>query len=159
MLYLRTALGNREVAERRHTLNRWQRAALIVVGQGKSLVELEHALRQLPEPLESILEMLIAQGLVTTDQPEKAPNAPLERSPHDQLKETRRYLSYLIGLVENTDAGAALGLTIALKKAATMTAMEQMLPVFFDKLSGIFGAVEAQRLLDKLGQTTEAVLQ
>ena len=65
----------------------------------------------------------------------------------------------MIGLVENADAGAALGLTIALKKAATMAAMEQMLPVFFDKLSASFGAAEAQRLLAKLEPATEAALQ
>ena len=103
--------------------------------------------------------MLIKHGLVATDQPEKASSAPLETPAQDRLKETRRYLSNLIGLVENADAGAALGLTIALKKAATMTAMEQMLPLFFDKLSEMFGAAEAQRLLAKLEPTAEAVLQ
>lgn len=150
-IYLRTSLGDREIAERRHQLARWQRATLIVIGQGKSLAELEHAMRQMPEGLEQILGILIALGLVMTQSPDHPRTQELPAQ--DPSKETRRYLGYLIGIVENANAAAALGLTIALKKAATLEAMQSLYPAFFDQLSGICGEPEARRLLDKLTPT------
>ena len=148
-IYLRTDLGDREIAERRHQLARWQRATLIVIGQGKSLAELEHAMRQMPELLEQILGILITLGLVIA-QPPGQQTKTQELPVQDPPRETRRYLGYLIGIVENANAAAALGLTIALKKAGTMEAMQNLYPTFLDKLSSICGEAEAQRLLARL---------
>ena len=148
-IYLRTDLGNREIAERRHQLARWQRATLIVIGQGKSLAELEHAMRQMPEVLEQIVGILIALGLVIA-QPPGHPTKTQEVSAQDPSKETRRYLGYLIGIIENANAAAALGLTIALKKADTLEAMQNLYSAFLDKLISVCGEAEAQRLLARL---------
>lgn len=56
---LRTPLGTIEISDRRHTLSRWQRATLVVIGTGKKLGDLQHELRQMPENLETILQALI----------------------------------------------------------------------------------------------------
>lgn len=148
-LFLRTPLGNMEISGRRHDLSRWQRATLIVIGTGKNLGDLQHELRQMPEKLESILHALVEKGLVTPSSGHPTAPAAASATP-DPLKAARRYLTYLIGIIENADANTALMLTLKLKKAATLNDIEAMHPVFLENLRGICGADEAQRLLEKL---------
>lgn len=148
-LILRTPLGDMEISARQHALDRWQRTALIVIGKGKQLSELHHELRKMPEKLEVILHALIEKGLVSpaSDQIRLPPAAITTPSP---LKEARRYLAYLIGIIENADAATALSLTIALKKTITLDDIAALHPAFHESLRRICGAVEAERLLEKL---------
>lgn len=149
---LRTPLGTIEISDRRYTLSRWQRATLVVIGTGKKLGDLQHELRQMPENLETILQALIEKGLVTASGSDiTAIAAPVGANiTHETLKEARRYLTYLIGIIENADASAALTLTIRLKKAATLDDIKSLHPAFLENLGDICGADEAQRLLEKL---------
>ena len=147
-LILRTPLGDREIFERRHDLDRWQRTALIVIGKGKQLSELHHELRKMPEKLEIILHALIEKGLVKPAA-DHLPLAPAAATTAPPLKEARRYLAYLIGIIENADAATALSLTIALKKASTLDDIAALHPAFHESLRKIFGADEAERLLEK----------
>lgn len=148
-LILRTPLGDREIFERRHDLDRWQRTALIVIGKGKQLSELHHELRKIPEKLEIILHALIEKGLVKPAA-DHLPLAPAAATTAPPLKEARRYLAYLIGIIENADAATALSLTIALKKTTTLDDIAALHPAFHESLRRICGAVEAERLLEKL---------
>lgn len=143
--YQRTPSGNREIDLREHALRRRERTALIVVGQGKTLNDLQRELRLMPAELESILFGLIQKGLVSNGI--ATPDAIDKTSP---LKEAQRYLGYLIGIIENADASKALGLTIALKRAANPQALAELRPRFHESLLPVVGADEAQRLLDKL---------
>ena len=150
-LILRTPLGDMEVSERRHDLDRWQRTALIVIGKGKQLSELHHELRKMPGKLETILHALIEKGLVkpVADQLQLPPaTSTVATTP--PLKEARRYLAYLIGIIENADAATALSLTIALKKTTTLDEIVALHPAFHESLRRICGAVEAERLLEKI---------
>lgn len=151
-LILRTSLGDMEISERRHDLDRWQRTALIVIGKGKQLSELHHELRKMPEKLEIILHVLIEKGLVkpAADQPPLPPVTIPAVTTAPPLKETRRYLAYLIGIIENADAATALSLTIALKKTTTLDEIVALHPAFHASLRKIYGADEAERLLEKL---------
>lgn len=148
-LILRTPLGDREILERRHDLDRWQRTALIVIGKGKQLSELHHELRKIPEKLEIILHTLIEKGLVKPAA-NHLPLAPAAVTTASPLKEARRYLAYLIGIIENADAATALSLTIALKKTTTLDDIAALHPAFHESLRRICGAVEAERLLEKI---------
>lgn len=148
-LILRTPLGDREIFERRHDLDRWQRTALIVIGKGKQLSELHHELRKIPEKLEIILHALIEKGLVKPAA-DHLPLAPAAATTAPPLKEARRYLAYLIGIIENADAATALSLTIALKKTTTLDDIAALHPAFHESLRRICGAVEAERLLEKI---------
>jgi len=150
--YQRTPNGHHEISEREQGLTRWQRATLIVIGNGKSPEDLQHAMRQLPERLEDILCVLIDKGLVTASPTATIPANAVQPATQDPTKEIRRHLHYLIGIVENANAAAALGLTIALKKASTLEAMHQLYPKFFDALGEICGGEEATRLLQKLAR-------
>lgn len=152
-LILRTPLGDMEISERRHDLDRWQRTALIVIGKGKQLSELHHELRKMPEKLEIILHALIEKGLVKpAADPLPLPLATFSAvtTAPPLLKEARRYLTYLIGIIENADAATALSLTIALKKTTTLDDIAALHPAFHDSLRKICGADEAERLLEKL---------
>ncbi len=109
----------------------------------------------MPEKLENILCELIERGLVTspTTPPIQSDKVAPENTPEalpDPLKEARRYLTYLISIIENADATAALGLTIKLKKSASMDDINALQPLFLDNLCRIRGEEEAQRLLAKL---------
>ena len=157
-LYLRTADGDQEISERIHNLTRWQRATLIVIGAGKPLGQLQHATRQMPEALDEILQELMELGLVARQPPTSTPavaaaNQPMTATSPDKLKDTRRYLTYLIGIVENAHPASALGMTIALKKATTESAIEALYPLFFERLCAVSSEDEARRLLGKLAYT------
>jgi|GEM_PF-4722440 len=146
--FLRTALGEKEISERKHGLDRWQRTALIVIGRGKRLRELHHELRQIPGTLETILQALLESGLIESASdslPEVPYNAQIT-----PLKAAKRYLAYLIGIIENTDAAAALSLTIALKKVSDWKEMIAMEPSLRESLGAACGVDEAERLLGKL---------
>lgn len=150
-LFLRTPLGDSEISERRHALDRWQRTALIVIGKGKQLSELHHELRKMPQGLETILHALIDKGLVKPASGLSLPQAAEATSNATYpLKEIRRYLAYLIGIIENADATAALSLTITLKKASSLDEIASLYPVFHERLQKICGEDEAQRLLEKI---------
>lgn len=150
-LFLRTPLGDSEISERRHALDRWQRTALIVIGKGKQLSELHHELRKMPEGLETILHALIEKGLVKPAS-DRSLLLTAEATPNvtHPLKEIRRYLAYLIGIIENADATAALSLTITLKKASSLDEIASLYPVFHESLQKICGKDETQRLLGKI---------
>jgi hypothetical protein len=150
-LILRTPLGDSEISERRHALDRWQRTALIVIGKGKQLSELHHELRKMPERLETILHALTEKGLIKPDLELSLPQ-PIEAitKTTPPLREVRRYLAYLIGMIENADATTALSLTITLKKATTPDDIAALYPVFHESLRKICDADEAQRLLGKI---------
>lgn len=151
-LILRTPLGDKEISERQHDLDRWQRTALIVIGKGKQLSELQHELRKMPGKLETILHTLIEKGLVkpVANQLPLPPATFSTVATAPPLKEARRYLAYLIGIIENADAATALSLTIALKRTTTLDEIVALHPAFHDSLRKICGAHEAERLLEKL---------
>jgi hypothetical protein len=149
-LILRTPLGDSEISARGHALDRWQRTALIVIGKGKQLSELHHELRKMPEKLEVILYALTEKGLIKPASEFSLPQpseAVTKTTP--PLREIRRYLAYLIGMIENADATTALSLTITLKKA-TPDDIAALYPVFHESLRKICGEDEAQRLLGKI---------
>jgi hypothetical protein len=157
-LFLRTPLGETEISDRRHGLDRWQRTVLIVIGKGKTLRELHHELRQIPETLETMLHALLEKGLVELASgalPERL-SSPVQTTP---LKEAKRYLTYLIGIIENADAAAALSLTIALKKVSAWEDMTIMQSILRDRLHAVCGADEAERLLEKLAIPVAALPQ
>ena len=153
--YQRTPQGHHEISDRKLGLTRWQRATLIVIGHGKSPEEMQHAMRQMPERLDDVLRILVDKGLITASPTATIPANAVQPEMQDPAREIRRYLQYLIGIVENTNAAAALGLTIALKKASTLEAMHQLYPKFLDTLGEICGCEEATRLLQKLACTEE----
>jgi hypothetical protein len=156
-LFLRTPLGELEISERRHGLGRWQRTVLIVIGKGKLLRELHYELRQLPEALETILQTLLESGLIVS-----ASDSLPETPSHAQitpLKEAKRYLAYLIGIIENSDTAAALSLTIALKKVSDWGSMTAMQDLLRDRLNNICGADETERLMEKLAIRTTTSAQ
>lgn len=150
-LFLRTPLGDSEISERRHALDRWQRTALIVIGKGKQLSELHHELRKMPEKLEVILYALTEKGLIKPGSEFSLPQpseAVTKTTP--PLREIRRYFAYLIGMIENADASTALSLTIKLKKSITSDDIAALYPVFHESLRKICGEDEAQRLIGKI---------
>lgn len=150
LFYQRTPKGHQEISDRKLGLTRWQRATLIVIGHGKSPEEMQHTMRQMPERLDDTLRILVDKGLITASPTTTIPENAAQPETQDPAREIRRYLHYLIGIVENANAAAALGLTIALKKASTLEAMHQLYPKFLDALSEICGDEEAIRLLQKL---------
>jgi len=151
--YQRTSQGHHEISDRKLGLTRWQRATLIVIGHGKSPEEMRHAMRQMPERLDDVLRILIDKELITTSPTTTIPANAAQLETQDAAREIRRYLHYLIGIVENANAAAALSLTIALKKASTPEAMHQLYPKFLDALDKICGGEEATRLLQKLARS------
>jgi hypothetical protein len=150
--YQRTPQGHHEISDRKLGLTRWQRATLIVIGHGKSPEEMQHAMRQMPEWLDDVLRILIDKGLITISPIAIITANAVQPETQDSAREIRRYLHYLIGIVENANAAAALGLTIALKKAGTLETMHQLYPKFLDALDKICGGEEATRLLQKLAR-------
>jgi hypothetical protein len=140
-------MGERELSERRHALDRWQRTVLIVIGKGKPYPTLQHELRQMPGSLEAVLHGLLDKGLITRGPASQGATPAVVASPS---REMRRYLTYLIEIVENADAAAALRLTIALKKSETAQAMLALEAQFAESLRHACGAEEAQRLLGKM---------
>ena len=151
--YQRTPQGHHEITDRRLGLTRWQRATLIVIGHGKSPEEMQHTMRQMPERLDEVLRILVDKGLITTSPTATIPANAAQPETQDPAREIRHYLHYLIGIVENANAAAALGLTIALKKASTLEAMHQLYPKFLDALDKICCGEEATRLLQKLARS------
>jgi hypothetical protein len=156
-LFLRTPLGELEVSERRHSLGRWQRTVLIVIGKGKLLRELHHELRQIPEALETILQTLLESGLIASAS-DSLPEIP-SHAEITPIKEAKRYLAYLIGIIENSDTAAALSLTIALKKVADWEDMTAMQNLLRDRLNNICGADETERLMEKVAVRATASAQ
>ena len=150
-LYLRTPFGDLEITARQHQLTRWQRATLIVIGTGKRLADLHHELRQMPEKLEHILHVLVEKNLVTSAGHSAVQQAAtVAPTALDPLKEARRYLTYLISIIDNADASAALILTISVRNASSWKDIETLRPAFLECLDQACGPDESRRLLDKL---------
>lgn len=154
-IYTRTPAGDNEIEARTHRLERWSRTVLIVIGKGKSLKTLERELRKTPTDIESILADLKARGLISCKQ--EASEAPFVRNVAEPvvafpslIKETRRYFTYLIGIVENKSSSRGLALTIALKRATTEEELAGLRPLFLSCLQEILGEDEASRLLGKI---------
>ena len=148
--YRRTPAGDREIATREHTLDRWSRTVLIVLGKGKSLSDLGRELRPLPMELENILAGLVEKGLIARGQSQDSMEPGQQPRPAAPTREAQRYFTYLIGIVENAVSSQSLALTIALKRATTPEALTALIALFHNSLEKIVGTEEASRLMGKM---------